>query len=487
MSYNMNKIFTILFLILCSLSVSAQQFSQYNTGTLYDSFENPSQRAFIPDSSRQIAFNFFVPNFDANFYITGHIQRPLKSRAFGNPPSYNTSSLRIGQNALNHFNVNGNAYAVMLKFFSSLNGNVEMGFSAQTRIESKGLVTDESVAFLDGPSNFAYNNYDNIFNDHYMVQMYDQLGFTYREQVAKQLSIGFKLSYLSGIQYNKIDVDQSSLQINRDPVDPNNDNADVYMRGKYYRSYVPGRLDGRDFLPTLRNPGASISMGATFRTEDGIFIQGTIKDLGFIHWNKRSTITDFDNTTHIEDITSEHREKNIYNAVYDLFRGNGQVTAFNTKTNAKAELSVSKSYWLDDDKTFRYFPTIVAQKEMFYSGFTGALVNSVQKNNLIATLTATYDDYKLFNIGAQIMVKSANAEFFIGSERLTNTGRFTLAALNNGTQINRIGNYTGADIFLGFSLKFGRVIEHPMNSSYIPMGEKGFFGRLFGRIFKTNN
>jgi hypothetical protein len=130
---------------------------------------------------------------------------------------------------------------------------------------------------------------------------------------------------------------------------------------------------------------------------------------------------------------------------------------------------------------------VVAQKEVFDTGFTGALVNSVQKNNLVATLSATYDDYKLFNIGAQIMVKSANAEFFIGSERLINTSRLALAALNNTNQINRIGNYSGADVFLGFSLKFGRVIEHPMNSSYIPMGEKGFFGRLFGRIFKTNN
>jgi len=487
MSYNMNKIFTILFLTLCSLSVSAQQFSQYNTGTLYDSFENPSQRSFIPDSSRAVAFNFFVPNFDANLFLTGDIQRPLKTRAFGNPPYYNTSSLKIGRNALNHFNANGNAYLIMLKLFTSLNGNVEMGFSFQSRLESKGLATDESVAFLDGPSNFAYNNYDNIFNNHYKIQMYDQLSYSYREQVSKQLSIGFKLSYLSGVQYDKIDVNESSLQINRDLVDPSNDNADVYMQGRFYRSYVPGRLDSRDFLPTLRNPGASISMGATYRTEDGVLIQGNIKDLGFIHWNKRSTITDFNNTTNITDITSEHREENIYNAIYNLVNDNGTVTSFNTKTNAKAELSVSKSYWLDDEKTFRYFPTVVAQKEFFDTGFTGALVNSVQKNNLIATLSATYDDYKFFNLGAQIMVKSANAEFFVGSERLVNTGRFAFAALGNNQQINHIGNYTGADIFLGFSLKIGRVIEHPMNSSYIPMGEKGFFGRLFGRIFKTNN
>jgi hypothetical protein len=38
---------------------------------------------------------------------------------------------------------------------------------------------------------------------------------------------------------------------------------------------------------------------------------------------------------------------------------------------------------------------------------------------------------------------------------------------------------------MGFSLKFGPVVEHPMNASSIPTGEKGFLGRLWGRWFKT--
>jgi len=35
------------------------------------------------------------------------------------------------------------------------------------------------------------------------------------------------------------------------------------------------------------------------------------------------------------------------------------------------------------------------------------------------------------------------------------------------------------------AFRLGPVIEHPMNSSTIPMGEKGFLGRLWGRLFKT--
>ena len=41
------------------------------------------------------------------------------------------------------------------------------------------------------------------------------------------------------------------------------------------------------------------------------------------------------------------------------------------------------------------------------------------------------------------------------------------------------------DVFLGVSFKFGNLIEHPMNASFIPDGEdRGFFGRMWNKIFK---
>ena len=71
----MKNILLIFFLLLSSaVKIFAQQFSQYNTGTLYDSFENPSQRAFIPDSSKQYAFNLLIPNFNGNFTFSGDEQ-----------------------------------------------------------------------------------------------------------------------------------------------------------------------------------------------------------------------------------------------------------------------------------------------------------------------------------------------------------------------------------------------------------------------------
>lgn len=477
----MNKILIVFCLILFSLSVSAQQFSQYNTGTVYDSFENPSQRSFIPDSSRQYAFNFLIPNFDANTYITGPIQVPLKGRLFAKPANYNINQKLVGLNLLSHVNGNANAYLVMLKMFTSLDGDVEIGFSAQSRAEVRGLVSYESLALIDGPSNFPLDVYNNIFNDHYQYQAYNQLGFSYRERINKKFALGFKVSALLGIQYQKFDIDGSHVEFNKPEA-----SAQLTLRGHYYESYIPGSVTIRDYLPTFRNPGAAISLGTSYITDDHITIQGNIKDLGFIHWSKRSAISDFNSTEFLADLNSAERENTVLGNAIEILNSNRVTQSFTTKTNAKAELSATKSYWIDDDNEFKYSPTLIASKELFYTGFTGAFVNQLQHNNLYISLLGTYDDMKLFNLGGQFMVKSSNAEFYIGSERLLNTGRLALTTSGNQAQVNYTGTYTGADIYLGFSLKFGSVVEHPMNASVIPMGEKGFFGRLFGRLFKTN-
>jgi hypothetical protein len=476
----MNKIIIVFCLISFSLSVSAQQFSQYNTGTVFDSFENPSQRSFIPDSSRQVAFNFFIPSFDVNTYITGNMQAGLKTRLFATNPVYDTKNLKIGRGQYNHFNANVNAYSIMLKLFTSLNGDVEIGFSLQTKAESRGLFSDESLALFNGSQNFPQNNYDNIFNDHYSYQAYHQIGFSYRERINKKIALGFKISALLGIQYQKIDIAESHIAF-----DKQTDQANLALQGRYYDSYTPGSMTAHDYLPTFRNPGAAISLGASYITDDHITIQANVKDLGFIHWNKRSTIYDFNNSTILNEISGAHREDTLYNRTQQLLKNNGTAQSFTTPINGRAELSATKSYWLGDANTIKYSPTLIASKELFFAGFTGVLVNPFQYKKFTATLTTSYDDMKFFNLGGQLMIKSSNAEFFIGTDRLLNTGRLAMAALHNEAQIERVGNYSGGDIYLGFTLKFGHVIEHPMNASTVPMGEKGFLGSLLNRLFKS--
>ncbi len=480
----MKKVLLVLCLLVFTDKIFAQQFSQYNTGSLYDSFENPSQRAFTPDTSKKYATNYLFPNLNFNVFLTGDAQASLKSRLLLN--KYDNAKLVINQGRYNTAIFNANAYLIMFKVFTSLTGDEEMGFSWQLKGEGKGSLTDESIATFNGTGSFVSGNpYTNIFNDNYYYQTYHQVSFTYREKFNNQFAFGVKLSALLGIQYQKLDITNSSAVY-----DSENDTVGVGLKGKYYQSYVPGHfLPRRDYLPTLRNPGAAISIGTTYRTEDNFVIQGNLKDLGFIHWSSRSNVYNFDNTTVVHGLSTPAREDSIYNKVYEILRGGTAATgSFTSSIDGRLELAVNKSYWLDDDRMFKYSPTAIASKELFSPGFIIALTNPFQYEKYVFTLTTSYDDLKILSLGAQLMAKTANWEFYIGSDKLAQTASLIAEAANKGSSaINQNSAYTGGDIFVGFSMKFGPVIEHPMNASVIPTGEKGFLARLWARLFKTTN
>lgn len=476
----MKKVLLIFLLFSFSTKIFAQQFSQYNTGTLYDSFENPAQKAFITDSSKKYATNLLFPNFNANFFITGDAQATLKSRAFLN--KYENSGLLINQGRFNHFNGNSNVYLIMFKMFSSFNGDTELGFSVQNKMESRSLFTDESALLLNGPQGFPGSAYAGIFNNTFNFQSYNQFGFTYKEKINNHFTLGAKLSFLLGVISERLNITNSQIVFNKP-----NDSAILGLAGLYQSSYIPGHFIPRDFLPTFRNPGAAISLGASYRTEDGFIIQGNIKDLGFIHWSPRSMTSNFADIRTISGLSTKSREDSIYNGVSKIIGSNGILGSFTTPIDGRAELSVNKQFWIDDNKNFKYSPTLIASKELFYPGFTGALVNPVQYKSYVLTLTTSYDDMKLFNLGTQFMYKTSNFEFYIGTDQFMQTARLTKAAISHAPT-DKYANLssTGADFFLGMAFRLGPVIEHPMNSSTIPMGEKGFLGRLWGRLFKTD-
>jgi hypothetical protein len=470
----MRKLLIVLSLILFSSQLFAQEFSQYNTGTLYDSFENPSQKSFTPDTSRSYAFNFFVPNFNVNFSLTGDAQQTLKNRYINN--NYNNSALQIGSgNKYNYVNANANAYSIMFKAFTSFDGNVEVGFFTDTKLDGRGAFTDESIALLNGSANFPNNAYNNIFNSRYSYQLYNEAGATYREQVTKQLAFGMKVGIVSGMSAQNVHIDQSSIAFDKAA-----DSATLRLQGTEQKA-------GFSKLP-LSNPGIDVSIGTTYRTADAFIIQTNLKNLGFIHWNKYAETYDFSGATGIEDLTSPQRETNVYDAVNDkVTRGKIIRSAYNTPLDGRFELSGSKSFLLSDEETnLRYAPTLILSKELFYSGFTTALVNPIQYQKYSFTLVTSYED-KLFKFGTQLMIKSYNGEFFIATSQLPQSISSIQTALKSQSQVNKMGAFTGADISIGFSIKFGPVTEHPMNASYIPMGEKGFLGRLWDKFFKKSD
>ncbi|MBV8388745.1 MAG: hypothetical protein JO080_02985 [Mucilaginibacter sp.] len=472
----MKKILLISCFLLIAATGFSQQYSLYNTGTLFDAFENPSQRSFIPDTSKKYAFNFLIPNFDANFFLTGNAQQTLMSRAFSS--KYDNSALQIGTGALNKANANASAYTLMFKMFASINGYEELGLFFETKSEGRGAFTDESIGLFNGPSAFPSNIYDNVLNDHFYNQVYNNLGFTYREKISNQVAVGFKVGFLMGIDYNKLDIYESHLSFDR-----LNDAATISLRGKYSYSSGPGNFDKRNLYPTSRSPGLQFTAGMSYTTDENITFQGNLKDIGFIHWYNNSTVSYFDKTTTVTGISSSKREKNIYGAVYNLFKSGDQSSSFNSSTDGRVELSATKSYYIDGNSTVKYIPTLIVSKDLFYDSFAGAMVNRFQYKSLNGSLTASYDNLNLFNIGLQLMYKPNNFEVFIGSDRLTHTLSFAGSTGKSSTYTN--SSFTGADIYFGFAIHFGPVVEHPLNANTIPDGNKGFLARLWNRLFKA--
>ncbi len=455
-----------MFLFLSS-QLQAQQYGLFNTKTLFDAFENPAQKAFVLDSSRQFASNFLLPYFgihaankgDANYTV-----RRLLSDGV-----YSSSTLPLGTGNVNTAYQNANIYLLTFRIFKSYKFNKELGFAWQLRTDARADYTNETLALLDNYKRFDSGvTYNDIFNDNGFAQTYHQFSVSYRENYNKRLAFGVKLSLLSGITYNKLNISQSSLYI-----DPGTDRLLVGLNGTYTASFLEtGEVSKKTFFPTFKNPGLSFSLGTSYTSKKGVTLMGNLKDLGFIKWSKQSHVVAF-NTTKIIDQLEENSSSSVNEDIYDIVRGSDAQKSFYALTNAKADFLISKSFNF-------YTPSLILSKNLFYKGGDVAFVNSFKYNEFSLSAIPAYNLNGFFMIGAQGMYKTPNFEVFMGSDNLSKT----LVIRKEPTGAD---GYNGASFYMGLSIKFGYTVEHPLNSSYMPglddQEERSFFKRIFS-IFK---
>jgi hypothetical protein len=467
------KFLIITILSFFALNSFAQRFSHYFTNTLYESFENPAQSAFTPDTSRMVAFNFFVPNFTANASLSGHSQNAVKQYLFVTNPS--VENVVIGKALPNNAYANASVYVFMLKLFTSLDGNQEIGLSEQIRGEAKARFTDETVALFDANRYFPNTSYTDLFNDKYKYQTYHQVSLTYRKTINPELSWGIKLSALSGIAYQENRINYSNVTFN------NAKQLSMTFQGQQRMNFDPGKFSVHDnIFPSFRDPGASISIGITQKNEDGFRFQYNLKDVGFIHWSKYSNVYNYNNTGVVNNYNSN--EDQVYHVANAIFQKNPTKQSFTTATDGRFEVSATTSYWLNYDRTYQYSPVAVVSKQLFDRGLAAALMHNFQYKNLMVGITTTYNEMRQFYLGGQLMVRSPNAEFFIGCEQIYPAYNFAQSATGSANAILKTMPYSAAGLFMGFSVKLGSVIESHPNASYIRQGE-GFFYRLTHAIF----
>ncbi|QDW25483.1 hypothetical protein FFJ24_011920 [Pedobacter sp. KBS0701] len=468
----MKKLLLALLAITSFGVANAQQYALFGTKTMFDAFENPSQKSFTLDSSRRFSSNFFLPYFGTNAVNMGSSR--LAIRKLTQAGVFDTRSLPIGTGEVNHFFENSNIYVAAFRLFKSYKYQKEMGFSWQIRSDAHIDYTNETLAIFDSFERFTPDKqYTGIFDTKGYQQSYHQFSFTYRENWNKRLAFGLKASVLSGILYNKLDVSDSYLYIA-----PESDALLIGLKGTYSANFSDfNEVDKKNFFPNFKNPGLSLSFGTNYTTKKGLFLMANVKDLGFIWWRSNTQRTSINQSKIIENI--ENNQSNTNQEIKDIFLLSEQPKEFLAPTNAKLDVYLSKRYGF-------YKPAVAVSKNLFYKGGDIAFVNTFIVNNLSGSITPLYNLNGVFMVGLQGKYQTPNFEVFMGTDNFVATGYQAYGLIKKDAYTGSGPN--GASFYMGVGIKFGNVVNHPQFADVIPgINDKSdsdsFFKNLFS-IFK---
>lgn len=461
------SIFLLILLALVNLAY-AQQFALYNSRTLFDSFENPSQKAYQIDTSKRFAFNFFIPTITVNSSFSGPAESAFKSLIYDGV--FNGRDLTLGENKRNTLSFSTNNYIAMLRMLKAVKNNQEMGISWQIRNDGRVEVTNETFAIFDDYRLFNSSSIQDLLNDDGYNQSYHQFSFTYRRDFKRRLSLGAKFSLLSGISYTQLEVQKSDITI-----DETEDLIDVSLSGRLRSSFKFDAFEKRMAYPNFKNPGLSFTAGAGYKLRDGWFVLGNLKDIGFIKWSKEAYEYNFDTGRIIIDNASNSSSDNRLADSLDSRISNSSVNrSYRSIINGKAEVLVNKDFG-------NYQPNLIISKSIYYKGGDIALVNNYHYRNYVFTASADYNTDQFLQIGGQFMIKTPNVEFYMGSDQIFKSYEL-IKNFNSGSAPYSRG-YTGASFYLGFGLKFGTILEHQANATQIPGFQRNPNGGLLKRMF----
>ncbi|WP_316847511.1 DUF5723 family protein [Pedobacter psychrodurus] len=457
-------------LVLTSFGVAnAQQYALFGTKTMFDAFENPSQKSFTLDSSRKFSSNFFLPYFGINAINKGSSKSII--RRLTQQGVYNTTGIPIGTGEMNHFSENSNIYVASFRLFKSYKYQKEMGFAWQIRSDANIEYTNETLAIFDSFERFNKGQqYYSVFNTKGYEQTYHQFSFTYRENWNKRLAFGLKASVLSGILYNKLDISDSFLYI-----DPEISRLLIGLKGTYSSNFSGfDNVDQKNFFPSFKNPGVSLSFGTNYTTKKGLFLMANIKDLGFIWWRSNTQHSPIDQYKVIENLEDQ---SNTNQEIKNIFLLAEQSKKFLAPTNAKLDVYMSKRYGF-------YKPALAVSKNLFYQGGDIAFVNTFIVNDFSGSVTPLYNLNGVFMVGLQGKYQTPNFELFMGTDNLVATSFQAYGLLKNDARVGSGPN--GASFYMGVGIKFGRTVNHPQFADVIPgINDNGNGGSFFKSLFSV--
>ena len=460
----MKKLFLFASLIALYSTTFAQQYALFGTQTMFDAFENPSQKSFTLDSSRKFSSNFFLPGLAFNASNSGESAFAIRklTQEFTN----DTRTLPLGTGKLNQAFISSNIYIANFRIFQSYKYQKEIGFAWQVRTDGYVGYQNEELAIFDSFTRFPQNTeLRGIFNATGYEQSYHQFSFTYRENYNKRLAFGLKASVLSGITYMDANITDSYLL-----VEPDANSLVIGLAGNYKSTITETEeFNSKSIIPTFKNPGLSFSFGTNYKTKKGLFLMANIKDLGFIWWRNNPQYNTLNAYKTIEDIV--YNQENTNQEIREIFVLDKSAQKFVTPTNAKVDVYLSKDFGF-------YKPGLAISKNLFYKGGDVAFINTFSYNDFSASITPTYNFSKIFMVGMQGKYQTKNFEIFAGSDNFFKTASLIKGLIKSDASYGSGPN--AASFYTGIGIKFGNVVNHPQFSDTMP----GIGNQESGSFFK---
>lgn len=433
----------VIFFMFCATRSWAQEFSLTHSGTLYSSFENPVESAYTAEKSRRFNINLLIPGISANFKVNGEAETAFKSLIFNK--DINSSSINTTSNNINYISILGNGYLLMAKMLYTAEYQREIGFSIQFRNEGDFNLSNAALVIPYSSTILKDGTYEDVFYSNYKNISYWQFGLSYRENYSSKLAFGAKLSFLSGASYSEMNIPTSHLQVA-------NNSYDLTLNGTFTNSFGSDKLKPGNFLPNLKNPGVGLSLGTSYLFKNSMFLTANLKDAGIIFWNPKTPQYNFSDSFSVDHLNEKdsYREKYRDSLSNMLDKNKGYSGAFHTWTNSKVEVALSKSF-----ETYK--PVFIVSKNLQNSDGFIALQNNYVYRALNLALNPAYYFNNGLNIGALLMIKSPNTDFYLGTEKLLPTYYITKGYIKRDEQIGK--SPTQANIFLGLNIKFGKMMQ----------------------------
>ena len=171
-------------------------------------------------------------------------------------------------------------------------------FDLNTRIEAGATLPSGLFKILDnGMPDGSRRNFKSL---RVCTQAYHELAFGYSLKLDKQLSVGAKIKYLSGIAAARTRIKKFEATSSLDALNINvngkfdmslpvqispKDDGTVSIDSIEMKDLATGEIIARS-LPGFHNPGVAADIGAEYKIDERFKVSGSITDLGLIVWTK---------------------------------------------------------------------------------------------------------------------------------------------------------------------------------------------------------